>query len=71
MGYNFEFWSDFNREAATAFGCLHEDLVGLKHVAKRSAFVVDKQGVIRYSWVSEDPGKLPDFTEIQDALARL
>lgn len=71
MGYNFEFWSDFNREAAKAFGCLHEELAGLRQVAKRSAFVVDKQGVIRYAWVSDDPGKLPDFTEIQDMLARL
>ncbi len=70
-GFTFEFWSDFNKEAARAFDCLHEDLVGLKGVAKRSAFVLDAQGVVRYAWVSDDPKRLPDFEAIQKALAAL
>lgn len=70
-GFTFEFWSDFNKEAIRAFGCLREDLVGLKGVANRSAFVIDALGKIRYAWVSPDPGKLPNFDEIQGVLASL
>lgn len=68
-GFNFEFWSDFNKEAQRAFGNSHEDLIGLKGVAKRSAFVIDKDGVVRYAWVSDDPKQLPNFDEVKKALA--
>lgn len=70
-GFTFEFWSDFNKEAANAFGCIHEDLIGLKGVAKRSAFILDTAGQVRYAWVSDDPKKLPNFDEIQGELAKL
>ncbi|HKJ91091.1 MAG TPA: redoxin domain-containing protein [Oceanipulchritudo sp.] len=60
--------SDFNKEVAAAYNVLYEDLLGLRGVAKRSAFVVNKEGVITYSWSSDDPKQLPDFDEIQAAL---
>ncbi len=60
--------SDFNKEVAAAYDVLYEDLLGLKGVAKRSAFVVDKDGTIAYSWSSEDPHDLPPFDEVQAAL---
>ena len=60
--------SDFNKEAATAYDVLYEELVGLKGVAKRSAFVINKEGDIVYSWSSEDPHNLPSFDEIKKAL---
>jgi peroxiredoxin len=40
-------------------------------VPPRSAFVVDKQGVIRYAESSDDPGQLPNFGQIKGALAQL
>jgi peroxiredoxin len=40
-------------------------------VAKRSAFVVDKQGVIRYAEVLEAAKDLPDFNAIQTVLKEL
>jgi peroxiredoxin len=40
-------------------------------VPKRSAFVVDKQGVVRYAESSDDPGQLPNFEKIKDVLAQL
>jgi glutaredoxin-dependent peroxiredoxin len=70
-GFNFTFVSDFNKEISKNYDCLYEDLIGLKGVAKRSAFVVDKQGILRYTWVSEDSGVLPDFKAIQKALTGL
>lgn len=64
----FPLLSDFNKETARAYGALYEDLMGLKGIAKRAAFVIDKEGIVRYRWVSEDADALPKFDEIKNAL---
>jgi peroxiredoxin len=64
----FPLLSDFNRETTRSYGALYDNLMGLRNVAKRSAFVIDENGVVRYRWVSEDAGVLPDFEEIQATL---
>jgi peroxiredoxin len=64
----FPLLSDFNKETARAYGALHEDLMGLKGVAKRAAYVIDEDGIVRYRWVSDDPGQLPPFDEIKKAV---
>ena len=71
VGADFPIVSDFNREAMTAFDVMYEDYWGLRGVAKRSAFVIDKGGVVRYAWVTEDDSVLPDLAEIRGALAAL
>mgnify|MGYP001248042250 CR=1 FL=1 len=63
--------SDFNKEVSAAYGAQYEDFIGLKGVAKRSAFVIDKEGVIRFASVSDDPTILPDFKAIQACLQAL
>ena len=63
--------SDFNKEVSAAYGAQYEDFIGLKGVAKRSAFVIDKEGVIRFASVSDDPTVLPDFEAIQACLQAL
>ncbi len=60
--------SDFNREVSRAYDVLHDELMGLKGISKRSVFVLDPEGVIRYRWVSDDPSKLPPFEEIRSVL---
>lgn len=60
--------SDFNKEVAAAYDVLFEDLLGLKGVAKRSAFVVNEDGIITYSWSSDNPKDLPPFEDVQAAL---
>ncbi|MBP9689207.1 MAG: redoxin domain-containing protein [Bacteroidia bacterium] len=69
----FTLLSDYNREAATAYDSLHAvfPAMGMKNVAKRAAFVVDKNGVIQYAQVLESPGDLPDFSAINATLAEL
>lgn len=67
----FKLLTDFNREISRAYGVLHEDLMGLKGVAKRSVFVIDKNGIVRYRWVSDDPRQLPDLGAIRQALEGL
>lgn len=65
----FDMASDFNREAVEAYDTKFEDLMGFKGVAKRSAFVVNKDGKIAYASVSDDPKQLPDFDKVQAAVA--
>ncbi len=61
--------SDFNKEVSKAYDVLFEDLIGLKGVAKRSAFVIDEAGKIIYAESSDDPKVLPDFDAIKSALS--
>lgn len=67
-GVDFPILSDFNKEAMTAYDVKYEDYFGMQGVAKRSAFVVDKAGTIRYAWVSDDDGELPDFDAIRQVV---
>lgn len=69
---NFPLLSDFNKNAARAYGALYEEFVfGMQGVAKRSAFVIDEEGVIQYAEILEDAGDLPDFEAIQSTLENL
>lgn len=70
---NFPLLSDFNREAITAYDCAYDSFtpMEMKGVAKRSAFVIDRNGVIQYAEVLESAGDLPDFEAINAALASL
>ena len=68
---NFKLLSDFNKTTSEAYGVLYEDFFGMKGVSKRSAFVIDKNGVIRYSEVLDDASQVPDFSKIQETLAAL
>lgn len=68
----FDLLSDFNKETSTAYGSLYENFVlGMKGVSKRSAFVVDAAGTIRYAEVLEDAGQLPSFANIKEVLVGL
>ena len=68
---NFPLLSDFNKEASTAYGCLYEDFIGMKGVSKRSAFIIDKEGIVRYAEVLEKATDLPNFDTIKQVLAGL
>jgi peroxiredoxin len=70
QNFNFPLLSDFNKETSTAYGSLYETFVmGMKGVSKRSAFVVDKDGIIQYAEVLESAGDQPNFDSIKQALA--
>jgi glutaredoxin-dependent peroxiredoxin len=69
---NFGLLSDFNKETSTAYGAIYDSFSGwMKGVSKRSAFVIDKEGVIRYAEVLEKASELPDFEAIQNILNSL
>ena len=64
----FDLLSDFNKVVSSTYGVLHEDLIGLKGVAKRSAFVIDADGKVAYAWVTDDPRVQVPFDEVKAAL---
>jgi peroxiredoxin len=68
---NFTLLSDFNRQAVKAYGAQYDNLIGLQGVAKRAAFVIDKQGKIRYAEVLENARELPNFDQINATLKNL
>jgi len=70
--YNFQLLSDFNKNVSRAYGSLYEDFVlDMKGVSKRSAFVIDKEGMIQYAEVLESAGDLPNFEAVKTALGKL
>lgn len=72
-GLNFTLLSDFNRQAVRAFGIEDPHFVKglLPGVAKRSVFVLDKDGRVTYKWVSDDPGVEPNYDEVAAAVGNV
>lgn len=69
---NFTLLSDFNKEVSAAYDCLYENFVlDMKGVSKRSAFVIDANGIVQYAEVLESAGDLPNFVAIQTCLSKL
>ncbi len=67
---NFPLLSDYTREAVKVFGVELKDFAGMKGytVAKRSVFIIDGEGILRWVWVSENPGIEPDYAEIRETI---
>jgi peroxiredoxin len=69
---NFPLLSDFNKTASTDYDSLYEAFVlDMKGVSKRSAFVIDAEGVVRYAEVLEKASDIPDLKAIQSVLSTL
>jgi len=72
QGFQFPLLSDFNKEVSRAYGSIYEEwILGFKGVAKRSAFVVDREGKIRYAEVLENAGEQPNFEAVKTTLKSL
>lgn len=71
--YQYQLLSDYNKEVSKAFNCLYDSFtdMGMKGVSKRSAFLIDKGGKIKYAEVLDNAGALPNFEEIDKKLAAL
>lgn len=70
FNFGFDLLSDFNKEVSTLYDVLEELWVpgkwDYKGVSKRSAFVIDKNGIIKYAEVLNDPGKEPNYQAIKN-----
>jgi peroxiredoxin len=62
---NFSLLSDFNKDVSTTYGTIYEMFgYNMKGVSKRSAFVIDKDGIVRYAEVLENASEQPNFKNI-------
>ncbi len=69
---NFPLLSDFNKDVSKAYGSIYEKFIfDMEGVSKRSAFIIDKDGVVRYTEVLENASEIPDFNNIQTCLKNL
>ncbi len=69
--FEFPLLSDYNKDVIRAYGVVNPDMIGLKDIAKRAVFVIDKLGVVRYREVLDDARNLPDYGKLSEALAAL
>jgi peroxiredoxin len=67
----FPLLSDFNKQAIRDYGVFNEDMIGLKGIAKRAVFVLDRDGIVRYREVLDDARNEPDYEKVFTALAAL
>jgi glutaredoxin-dependent peroxiredoxin len=67
----FPLLSDFNKQVIRDYGVFNEDMIGLKGIAKRAVFVLDKAGVVRYKEVLDDARNEPDYDGVLASLAAM
>lgn len=48
----------------TDYGVRRDDVAGYSGMARRSIFVVDRNGVIRWTWVSSREQPQPDYDAV-------
>ena len=69
---NFSLLSDFNKEVSASYDSLMQEFAfNMLGVSKRSAFVIDKEGIVQYVEILDKVSDQPDFTRIQAILAKL
>ena len=69
---NFTLLSDFNKTVSTAYDTIYDHWYNdMDGVSKRSAFVIDKEGIVRYAEVLENASDVPDFSAIENCLNEL
>jgi glutaredoxin-dependent peroxiredoxin len=68
---SFPLLSDFNKQAIRDYGVFNEDMIGLKGIAKRAVFVIDKDGIVRHREVLEDARNEPNYDKVFATLSSL
>jgi peroxiredoxin len=66
----FPLLSDYSREVSKQYCGVYEDFAGMKgySASKRAVFIIDANGIVKYVWISENPGVEPEYDEIVKAL---
>ena len=68
LGIDFPLLSDWDGEVSTAYGVRYDVWKGHAGLAKRSVFVVGRDGLITYRWYTDDAHDIPDVDEVISAL---
>ena len=69
---NFDLLSDATREVSKKYDSLHHDFVNVPGLtaSKRSVFILDQNGVVKYKWISDNPGVEPNYAEVEKELSK-
>lgn len=69
---NFPVLSDYGRKVIKKYGIVMKKLASMPdyNAAKRSVFILDEQGKVRYRWVSDNPAVEPNYAEIKEFLKK-
>jgi len=71
---DFPLLSDHDAEVSARYGTKYDQNftdMALDRIAKRSVFVMDREGVVQYAEVLDNAGRHPDFEEIDQTLRHL
>ena len=70
---NFNLLSDYNRDVSKAYDMIFNGLGGLEgyECSNRGIVIIDRQGLIQYRWVAENPGVEPNYSEIIEKVKSL
>src|SRR5688572_31995126 len=68
---NFPLLSDFNKDVIRKYGVVNPDMIGLKDIAKRAVFVIDRNGVVKHREVLDDARNEPNYEKVKESLAAL
>ena len=71
LGIDFPLLSDWEGTTCAAYGVRYETWKGHQGPAKRSVFVIDRNGLITYAWSNDDALALPEFEEVMDAITKV
>ena len=69
--FNFPLLSDYNKAVIRQYGVVNPDMIGLKDIARRATFVIDRNGTVAYREVLDDARNEPDYGKVKEALAKL
>ena len=67
----FPLLSDYNKEVIDKYGVVNPDMIGLKNIAKRAVFVIDRGGIVRHREVLDDARNEPDYAALNEAVGKL
>jgi len=69
----FPLLTDHDRSVSAKYAGVYENFGGVPgySAAKRSVFVIDKEGTVRYVWITDNPGVEPNYDEVASALSSI
>jgi glutaredoxin-dependent peroxiredoxin len=68
---NFPLLSDYNKNVIRSYGVVNADMIGLKDIAKRAVFVIDRDGTVKHREVLDDARNEPNYDKVKQALTSL
>lgn len=68
LDIDFPLLSDWDRVVCESYGVRYSSWKGHAGLAKRSIFVIDRAGIIRYVWITDDALVLPSLDEVVSAV---